>query len=143
MNGLKWLLVTTKKRKKWIIPKGDIEKGMTPFESAAEEAYEEAGILGSISVDPLGHYRHGKGARPQYVQVFLLLVSELYDDWPELDIRARAWFTIDEACERLRQDDLIELVKMSPGLVDSIKMRHITPQAMASDVQVPTPKQSA
>ena len=45
-NGLEILLITSLKRKHWIVPKGYIEFNLTPFESAKKEAYEEAGVLG-------------------------------------------------------------------------------------------------
>jgi 8-oxo-dGTP pyrophosphatase MutT (NUDIX family) len=41
------LLVTSIKKKKWIIPKGFIEYNMSPFQSAKKEAFEEAGVRGS------------------------------------------------------------------------------------------------
>lgn len=42
------VLVTTKKKKKWTLPKGIVEPDLTPEESALQEAYEEAGIEGEI-----------------------------------------------------------------------------------------------
>ena len=45
---LQILLITTKSGKKWITPKGNIEKNMTPQQSALKEAEEEAGIKGEI-----------------------------------------------------------------------------------------------
>ncbi len=37
------LLITTRKRQGWVIPKGGLCKGMSPHDSAAKEAWEEAG----------------------------------------------------------------------------------------------------
>jgi 8-oxo-dGTP pyrophosphatase MutT (NUDIX family) len=42
------LLVTTRQTKRWIIPKGWPIKGLKPAKSAAREAYEEAGVRGSV-----------------------------------------------------------------------------------------------
>ena len=44
-KGLEILLITSLKKKNWIVPKGYIEFNLTPFESAKKEAYEEAGVL--------------------------------------------------------------------------------------------------
>ena len=47
-NGkLEILLITSIRKKKWIIPKGFIEFNLSPFESAKKEAFEEAGVIGT------------------------------------------------------------------------------------------------
>ena len=38
------LLITSRGRGKWIFPKGGLVEGMTPHDSAAHEAWEEAGL---------------------------------------------------------------------------------------------------
>ncbi|WP_153885555.1 NUDIX domain-containing protein [Microvirga tunisiensis] len=38
------MLVTTRGRKRWIVPKGWPVPGLQPYESAAREAFEEAGL---------------------------------------------------------------------------------------------------
>jgi len=43
------VLVTSSSNKNWVIPKGRIEKLMSPEKSAAKEAFEEAGVLGDVS----------------------------------------------------------------------------------------------
>jgi 8-oxo-dGTP pyrophosphatase MutT (NUDIX family) len=43
------MLITSSTRKRWIIPKGMIEPDMTPQDSAAKEAWEEAGIIGQVA----------------------------------------------------------------------------------------------
>ena len=42
------VLITSRKSERWIIPKGYVEKGLSPSESAAKEAYEEAGLIGVV-----------------------------------------------------------------------------------------------
>jgi ADP-ribose pyrophosphatase YjhB (NUDIX family) len=46
--ALEILLVTTRRSKRWIIPKGWPIKGLRPAKSAAREAFEEAGVRGKI-----------------------------------------------------------------------------------------------
>lgn len=48
IGSLEMLLVTTRETKRWIIPKGWPIKGLKPPKSAAREAYEEAGIRGTV-----------------------------------------------------------------------------------------------
>lgn len=63
------LLVTAKRNpKRWIFPKGHIEKGETAEEAALREAREEAGVVGK-SIGPAGalEYRFlGTGFRVEY-----------------------------------------------------------------------------
>jgi len=59
-NKLEILLITSLRKKNWIIPKGLIEQGMTPQESALKEAFEEAGIEGRITGSVIGHYSYEK-----------------------------------------------------------------------------------
>ncbi|MEL6104638.1 MAG: NUDIX domain-containing protein, partial [Planctomycetota bacterium] len=40
------VLITSHTTGGWVLPKGSIEPGMTPEESAANEAFEEAGVIG-------------------------------------------------------------------------------------------------
>src|ERR1700686_822177 len=58
--GLEILLVTTRQKKRWIIPKGWPIKGMSRCESAAREAYEEAGVRGIVGRKPIGMYAYRK-----------------------------------------------------------------------------------
>ena len=47
------LLITSRKGKRWVVPKGILEPELTPAESAAKEAREEAGVSGRISAAPV------------------------------------------------------------------------------------------
>jgi 8-oxo-dGTP pyrophosphatase MutT (NUDIX family) len=54
------LLVTSRRSRQWIIPKGWPIRGLEPFRSAAQEAYEEAGVRGKVSSRPIGSYVYDK-----------------------------------------------------------------------------------
>jgi 8-oxo-dGTP pyrophosphatase MutT (NUDIX family) len=43
------LLMTSRDTGRWIIPKGNIDAGATPAKAAEKEAYEEAGVKGTIT----------------------------------------------------------------------------------------------
>ena len=45
-GSLEVLIVTTRRTRRWIIPKGWPIHGLTPAKSAAREAFEEAGVRG-------------------------------------------------------------------------------------------------
>ena len=54
------LLVTSRGGKRWIIPKGIIEPGLSAGESALREAWEEAGAQGDLRSGAAGSYRYRK-----------------------------------------------------------------------------------
>jgi phosphohistidine phosphatase len=93
-----------------------IEPGLTPAASAAKEAIEEAGITGQVSLSAVGTYRYEKWGRTYLVEVFLLRVDEVLDDWPERD-RVRVWVSPAEAADRVWEPRLKTLLLQVPALV--------------------------
>lgn len=96
-DGLQVLLITSSSRKRWQIPKGHIEPFQTPRECAAVEAWEEAGIKGNISLDPVGHWEYSKRGFAFGVEVFAMEVTQVLDRWPECLERGRCWFAPEDA----------------------------------------------
>jgi 8-oxo-dGTP pyrophosphatase MutT (NUDIX family) len=114
---LEVLLVTTRKRKRWVIPKGIIEPSMTPQDSAAKEAFEEAGITGCVSDTSLGAYTYSKWGGTCRVEVFPLEVTTVLNEWPESDIRDRQWMSVEEGASRVKEDLLKDLLRKLPEIV--------------------------
>jgi 8-oxo-dGTP pyrophosphatase MutT (NUDIX family) len=54
------MLVTSRETRRWIIPKGWPQKGKPPHDSAAREAYEEAGVVGAVARCPVGSFAYEK-----------------------------------------------------------------------------------
>jgi 8-oxo-dGTP pyrophosphatase MutT (NUDIX family) len=112
------LLVTSRNRSRWVIPKGVVEIGMSPVESATKEAYEEAGVRGEASAEAIGSYEYTKWNGVCIVEVFLLHITELLDEWPEEGERERRWVAAEEAVEVLQEEGLKGLIrKVSPMLL--------------------------
>jgi 8-oxo-dGTP pyrophosphatase MutT (NUDIX family) len=111
------MLITSRKRKRWVIPKGIIEPHLLPHDSAAQEAWEEAGIRGRVSQTPLGTYQYHKWGGTCRVRVFLLQVEEMLETWPEADLRDRQWFNIDEAAKRVDEAELKQMLLALPELL--------------------------
>ena len=110
------LLVTSRETKRWVLPKGNRIKGLTPHAAAAQEALEEAGILGAACPTPLGAYRYRKqlasgAALMVDVEVFPLAVTEELAEWPEREARTRRWFALGEASEAVDEADLKILIR--------------------------------
>lgn len=111
-NGkLQILLITSRKKRKWIIPKGVIEPYMTPQESAAQEAYEEAGVLGKVTEEPVGSYEFSKWGGVCTITVFPMRVEKMYDEWMESDFRKRKWMTPEKALEKCENKEMRLMIK--------------------------------
>ncbi len=80
-------LVTTSRGKGWVVPKGSVDDGERPREAAIREAEEEAGLLGVVPRKPLGRYLHVKGNRPCRVDVYLMRVTNVLENWLEDKLR--------------------------------------------------------
>ena len=100
-SGLEVLLITSLGRGRWIVPKGVIEPGMSPEESAALEAAEEAGVEGVVGPE-LGQLTRDKWGGTCQIRLFVMEVTRVHDEWPEGDLRQREWLALGEAKARTR-----------------------------------------
>lgn len=62
-------LVTSRTRRRWVIPKGKIDPGHTAADAARIEAWEGAGLIGVVGRVPLGSYEYAKCERSHVVSV--------------------------------------------------------------------------
>ncbi len=104
-------LVTSRRNKRWVIPKGCLEEGMTSGQIALQEAWEEAGLSGVLEPTPVGRYVYEKSGSTCLVTVFLMRVSAVADVWPEQGQRGRAWVRFEEALAWLKEPGLREVVR--------------------------------
>jgi 8-oxo-dGTP pyrophosphatase MutT (NUDIX family) len=109
------LLVTGRRSGRWMIPKGWPMPGKSLADSAAQEAFEEAGIKGKVHPKPIGIFRHVKqhllfGRMEVEIHVHVLKVERELKDWPERGERARKWFPFDEAAAQVDSDELRKLI---------------------------------
>jgi 8-oxo-dGTP pyrophosphatase MutT (NUDIX family) len=104
-------LVTSSNGKRWVIPKGLIDPGHTAGEAALQEAWEEAGLVGTLKPEPVGSYVYEKWGGTCHVTVFLMQVTSAAEDWPERGLRQRAWVEGEEALARLDDPGLREVMR--------------------------------
>ena len=93
---LEILLVTSRRTRRWIVPKGWPVEGLEPSQCAAMEALEEAGVSGEIEKTSVGHYRYlkhhkSRPSEPCKVEVFALKVRQQRKSWSEGEERERRW----------------------------------------------------
>lgn len=100
------LITARRNPHKWIVPKGLIEEGDTPGQTALKEAQEEAGLLGRLIPEPLGQYQYKKLGRWLSVQVYAMEVHESQERWQEAKRRLRCWVEPEQAMELLSTNKL-------------------------------------
>ena len=104
-------LVTASSGRRWVIPKGIIDPGQTAPETALQEAWEEAGLVGTLVPEPVGHYLRDKWGGTCHITVFLMHVTEAHENWPEKAARQRRWLSPSQALDLIRDEDLREILR--------------------------------
>lgn len=109
------LLITTSNARLWIVPKGWPIEGLTPSQSAAQEALEEAGLEGEVAAEPIGSFRHHKQAKSGEtilctVYLFPMEVTGQRETWPEKDLRQIRWYSVEEAIAQIKRPSLRRLI---------------------------------
>lgn len=112
----KILLVTSRGTGRWVLPKGWPMDGHTPAASAAQEAWEEAGVRGDPGNQCLGLYSYQKWLDravplPIIVMVYPLAVTQLVDEFPEQDQRLRQWFSPAKAADNVQEPELARILQ--------------------------------
>ena len=122
------LLVTSRRTRRWILPKGWPIVGHRPPACAANEALEEAGVRGEMQKNAVGHYHYLKyhrdgSSEPCKVDIFALKVTHEENSWAEKDERERRWCTIAEAAAAVGEPQL-RLVILKFGAQMTAAQRH-------------------
>jgi 8-oxo-dGTP pyrophosphatase MutT (NUDIX family) len=110
------MLVTSRETRRWIIPKGWPKKGKSARQSAAREAFEEAGVIGRISRRAVGSFSYEKRLKDGEtveceVRVFPLHVKRQTKEWPEKEDRKVKWLSADKAAKKVDEPTLGELIR--------------------------------
>lgn len=131
--ALEILLVTTRRSRRWIIPKGWPIKGLKPPKSAAREAFEEAGVRGKIGAKSVGVFtydkmldEHGIEVRCE-VKVYPLLVRRQSEEWPEFEQRLIQWAEPAKAVALIKEPKLKKLVAAFANRVDAATKKAARP----------------
>lgn len=117
VNGkLQILLITSRKSRKWIVPKGWPMDGKTPAQSAAIEAWEEAGVIGKERKTCVGLYSYTKeagkiGTFLCVVSLFAVKVKRTSQNFPERDLRKRKWVSPKKAASMVDEPELANILR--------------------------------
>lgn len=108
------LFVSSLKRGRWVLPKGNLKKGESRKKGCLREAFEEAGVKGKI----LKHFPmtfimqssdHPNGQTP--VVYYPMLVQNIAEQWPEDDQRKRQWMPLDDAMSDIKSRDIHRVIR--------------------------------
>ncbi len=110
------LLISSRESGRWVLPKGWPMKGRKPHAAAAQEALEEAGVVGKISKDSVGFYHYVKRMKNGtqqtcHVTVFPMKVSRQRKTWPEMYQRTTHWFPLHEAAGLVGEPELQDVIR--------------------------------
>jgi len=116
-RGIEVLLITSRDTGRWILPKGWPMGALAPAQAAAIEAWEEAGVHGVVSDEPLSFYSYDKvlvsaPCLPCLVTVFPLHVTALAARFPERKERRRKWFSPEKAAKKVAEPELRALLHL-------------------------------
>jgi 8-oxo-dGTP pyrophosphatase MutT (NUDIX family) len=100
-DGVEICLVTSSGSGRWGIPKGIIDRGESPTDTALKETVEEAGLSGYVHAEPVATYKYRKWGMKLTVSVHLMEVDHEDDDWPEKPFRRRLWTSVKNALKLL------------------------------------------
>lgn len=98
----------------WGIPKGLVEPHLSPADSAAKEAWEEAGLRGDVDDTPIGFYEYQKWRGTCEVEVYLMRVQEILDEYPERQSRKRKIVDLKSASDLVENQDVASILAALP-----------------------------
>ncbi|MDO5505383.1 MAG: NUDIX hydrolase [Pseudoxanthomonas suwonensis] len=111
------LLVTSRDTGRWLLPKGWPMRGKGLAASALEEAWEEAGVRGTVQPRSVGRYHDIKrapgGAMDEPVRVLVFRVDDvrMHSEFPEAGQRERQWVSPAEAARMVEEGSLADLLR--------------------------------
>jgi 8-oxo-dGTP pyrophosphatase MutT (NUDIX family) len=103
------LLITSKTHHRWILPKGNMQAGLSAEASALEEALQEAGIEGELVGESLGVHDYSRLGVPHTLEAFPMRVTKTHNDWPEKPARERRWVNIERAATIVEYEHLKQI----------------------------------
>ncbi len=122
-SSVEFLLVNTNGGSKWTFPKGDPDPSLSHSQAAEREAWEEAGVRGSIEPRHFHLYIHSKGVfwkspgvQEFVVKAFLLEVEQ--DGKPDEPMRNPTWCASEEAKKILAKGREIRYARELQVVID-------------------------
>jgi len=121
----KVLIVTSKKRKKrWVLPKGHVEKGERASEAAVREVREEAGVEGR-GLAPAATVEYT--SKEEHVRLEYFLIEYVRSPASAEKGRKRKWCSVEDAIQLLEYATARRvLLESYPSILKHTKMERTT-----------------
>ena len=114
-GNLELLLITSRGTKRFIIPKGRKMNKLPDPKAAAEEASQEAGVLGTVAKGSIGSHLYWKRVKkafiPVTVDIYPLEVEGGREVWRERQQRQRVWVSVNQAIALIDEPQLVLLLR--------------------------------
>ena len=117
---VEFCLVTTSRGSKWGFPKGIIDPGETPHQTAHKEVREEAGLHGTILGGPVGSFQQTKWGATFAVRMFLMEVTRVDKGWDEQAVRRRRWCDEEEARSLVKERPVAPVFADACGILGAL-----------------------
>ncbi|HEX8814143.1 MAG TPA: NUDIX domain-containing protein [Terriglobales bacterium] len=133
-----FLLVNTHGGKKWTFPKGTPQASVSHSQTAAQEAWEEAGVRGHIEPRHFHLYIHSKGVfwKPPGVREYVVkaFLMEVFETFPSHEAdRNPTWFSAEEARDILAKGREVKYAAEKQAVIDrAIEQLHAEKAAAAA-----------
>jgi 8-oxo-dGTP pyrophosphatase MutT (NUDIX family) len=115
--GIRIVMITSRKRRRWIIPKGIVEPDLSARASARKEALEEAGVKGKVCKKSIGSYSYQKWKGNCTVTVYVMRVKKVLKKWEEKWMRKRELVSLEEAAKRVENKALKKMILRLPHIL--------------------------
>lgn len=100
-NSFRFVIITSRSNaNRWIFPKGQPEADKSSKEVAVNEAFEEAGIIGTIRGKVI-KIEVAKKTETVLYKLYPFKISRICRKWPERGIRARKFVKPEKALKKL------------------------------------------
>ena len=117
-DRIRYLLVTAKNQDdEWVLPKGHIEDGESPAETAVREVLEEAGVVAEV-VQRVGRLEFE--GRRGWVSADFFLMEFRSEGRPSTEGRERVWLTQAEAERNLPYADTRRLLAKAQRIAEAM-----------------------
>src|SRR5262245_6429072 len=117
-DAVRYLLVTARQSESWVLPKGHIEDGESPGDTAVREVREESGIEARV-VRELGRLEFD--GRCGWIRADFFLMEFLREGDPSTEGRSRAWLTHEEIRRVLTFNDARTLIAKAQREVETLR----------------------
>lgn len=114
---LQILLITSRRSKRWIVPKGWPIHAKTPEAAVLQEAWEEAGVSGHVTGGCLGVYSYTKEIRsdvppvPIVALLYPVEVKARAKIFPEAGQRRCQWMSRKKAMKLVKEPELRRIIR--------------------------------